>query len=71
MYVLHMMHMKGWASSRLEPDVQVGTAEYHDNTTGTTIIWPQGYAHHYIAKFNVKPSREFYRFVMTHPYGRE
>lgn len=58
-------HFKGMAPSRLKPDCFVGNKTYID--LQRKIKWPQGYSGHYIQEFNVKPSREFYRYVMEFP----
>lgn len=42
-----------------------GSSEFSMSTpAGDQIAWPEGYAH-YIEVHNVKPSREFYNFIMN------
>lgn len=54
--------MEGYADSRLDlSNDHVGCGEYEYNG----VRWTQGYSEHYIEKFNVRPSREFYDFIMS------
>jgi hypothetical protein len=57
-----MNFYKGLSISRID-GTYVGSSEYEDTEAG--IIWPQGYSTHYIGKYNVIPSREFYLYVMN------
>lgn len=43
----------------------IGCGEYKDYRE--RITWPEAYSSHYIDKYNVKPSREFYDYVMSFP----
>lgn len=54
---------RGHAYSRLAPGERVGHGEYKD--TRRNIVWPYGFRSHYIDRFNVRPSREFYDYVMS------
>jgi hypothetical protein len=54
---------KGSAHSRLESHVQVSNKEFYD--TCEQIRWPHGFSWYYVARFNVKPSKEFYDYVMN------
>ena len=38
---------------------------YGNQSTQEVIRWPKGFSQHYIEKFNVQPSEEFYNFVMN------
>ncbi len=53
---------RGPAMSRLDSGI-VGCTEYVD--TVNSMKWTEGFGSHYIGKHNVKPSREFYEYVMT------
>ncbi len=62
---------RGFSPSRLENDardnpVPVGSGEFYDRLLG--IVWPGGYREHYIDRHNVKPSQEFYQYVMSYPW---
>ncbi len=61
--------MKGLSPSRLEPRKNVSGNEYCD--THENISWPAGFSWYYVAKFNVKPSREFYDYVMNHSLAQD
>lgn len=50
---------KGYAMSRLEPRVRVGSSTYALGKWR----WPQGYAEHYVLKHRVKPSDAFLEFL--------
>ncbi len=56
------------ALSRFE-DVFVGRCEYSDQAN--KIKWTEAFGPYYVSKFHVKPSREFYRFVMNFPLGMD
>lgn len=56
---------RGLAPSRLEPGVDLGSSEYVDTISGVT--WTDAFGSYYVGKFHVKPSRQFYRFVMNFP----
>ena len=53
---------RGISHSRLDGS-PVGNSEYQDDEN--KIAWPQGFGEHYVAKFHVKPSREFYNYVQS------
>lgn len=57
----------GVSPSRFE-DIHVGNTEYsiNDPKTGTWITWPESFGPYYVRRFNVRPSREFYDFVMNY-----
>ena len=59
---------RGYAPSRLEfrhgRAVDLGNSEFVD--PATRITWIDAMGRHYIGKFNVIPSREFYYFVMDY-----
>jgi len=56
---------RGHAPSRLEPGVNTeGGGEYID--TNNNISWTVAFLPYYVEKFNVKPSREFYHYVMNY-----
>lgn len=66
--------MRGYSPSRLEfykegynagYGIDLGDSEYKD--TVNNVRWTDALGWYYIGKFNVKPSREFYRYVMTFP----
>lgn len=54
------VRFRGLAYSRLEKDKLLGCSEYRIGS----IRWTDAFGPYYVARFNVKPSREFYRFVM-------
>lgn len=54
---------RGLAMSRLEPDTEVGNCEYRDRFEGKPIVWPSGYAVHYIGKHNIMPTERFFRYI--------
>lgn len=53
---------RGLAPSRLDPGEMVGSGEFVDETNG--VVWPEGYAQHYVDRHNVLPSEQFYDYVM-------
>ena len=53
---------KGYAPSRLDPTVPVGSQEFYDTKYG--ICWPQGYVKHYILDNNVMPTKVFFQYVL-------
>eukprot|EP00392_Amoebophrya_sp_AT5.2_P010897 g10964.t1 len=57
----HVKHWHGAAPSRIEEGKNVGTQEYQDNLNN--LIWPQGYAEHYIGKHNVPPTLRFVYYI--------
>ena len=59
----------GMSPSRFELNKNVGCREfqYVDLETNEVIIWPEAFRPYYVDKFNVKPSEEFYEFVMNYP----
>lgn len=61
---VELICMRGVAPSRLESSF-VGNCEFHYKDDHHTIIWTDAFNSHYVAKYNVKPSREFYDFVMN------
>ena len=61
------MFYRGMSESRLEPGEMVGSGEHRDLVNG--VLWPEGYAEHYIRKHNVLPSEEFYEYVMAFVLG--
>ena len=52
---------RGWSTCRICKCTN-GSTEYKSGGW----IWPEGYIH-YIEEHNVKPSSEFYKFVMASP----
>lgn len=50
---------KGPAFSRLDKNIEVGSAEYSLNNWS----WPAGFAEHYVLKHHVKPSESFLKFI--------
>lgn len=60
---------RGLSPSRLKPNCNAGSQEYCDPNHVPPMKWTQGFGPHYVELFNVKPSREFYKYVMNHPYG--
>lgn len=57
----------GVSPSRFE-DIHVGNTEYSivDQKTGKQVCWPQAFGPYYVRNFNVRPSEEFYNFVMNY-----
>lgn len=55
---------RGHSHARLgEESAYVGNRQYSDMIA--KICWPEAFGQYYVEKFNVKPSREFYRYVMN------
>lgn len=54
---------RGSAPSRLDPEEDAGHGEYFDGIE--KVRWTFGFGSHYVQKFNVKPSQEFYEYVMN------
>lgn len=56
----------GVSPSRFE-NIHVGNTEYSiiDPKTGKTICWPEAFGPYYVRNFNVRPSEQFYNFVMN------
>lgn len=52
----------GLSPSRFEKDKYLGSLEFRDSKAH--IAWPGDYLEYYIEKHNVKPSREFYNYVL-------
>lgn len=50
---------KGFANSRIEKSVWVGSAEFEKGGW----IWPEGFAEHYVLKHRVKPTDDFLKFI--------
>ncbi len=61
---VQLVCMRGSSPSRLE-SCFVGNSEFHFADGRCTIIWTDAFGPHYVAKYNVKPSHEFYDFVMN------
>lgn len=68
----HRHYFNGFAPSRIEPEGQVGTDEFWlvggpvaGGGTRTTMLWPQGYAEHYIGKYNVMPTQNFFDQIVA------
>ena len=59
---------RGLSPSRFE-DLHVGSREYQYKAhwVGKLICWPEAFGPYYVEKFNVKPSKEFYDWVMNNP----
>lgn len=61
--------MRGWAPSRLGyegwDDHEYGSCEYWYKNDSRHIGWTDAFGPFYVAKRNVKPSHEFYDFVMN------
>ncbi len=68
---LRTIGYRGMAPSRLDRS-NVGAAEFLDETHG--VVWPEGWADHYVGKYNVRPSLEFIQYVLDRtrnlPHGR-
>lgn len=60
-YGIEPFRYRGPSFSRIDGSI-VGCAEFYD--AKEKITWPQGYREHYVEKYNVKPSKEFYDYVM-------
>lgn len=58
----YFLQCRGFAPSRLENGVNVGSAEFGFRNG---LKWPQGYAQHYIGKWNVMPTERFFGFVLA------
>lgn len=67
--VIQVIHCKGMSPSRLKPNCSVSNKTYVDSQK--KINWPDGYSWHYIKEFNVKPSREFFRYAMEFPLNNQ
>lgn len=52
---------RGTSKSRIDGST-LGAAEFRDETQN--IMWPDGYAAHYIAKYNVMPTKRFFDYVV-------
>jgi hypothetical protein len=61
--MVEVVSYRGLSPSRLEEGVNVGSQEFQDHEH--KVIWPGGYRKHYIKKHNVRPSREFYEYVIS------
>ncbi len=58
----------GMAPSRIEPGEMVGSGEYDDRING--LVWPEGYAEHYVDKHGVSPSQEFFEYIADFQTGK-
>lgn len=63
-YFLYYVRYKGYAHSRLD-GTNVKNGQFYDVIR--RVSWPEGYSSHYIDKYNVIPSKAFYRYVMNLP----
>lgn len=62
---VYKLSTRGHSFSRLEQGVQLGSEEFlYKMSANEKIRWTDVFGSYYIAKFNVKPSRQFYNFVM-------
>ncbi|CAD7950799.1 unnamed protein product [Amoebophrya sp. A120] len=67
---LQFRQYRGLAFSRVAPGEIVGSGEYQAEYFDTVeherriMVWPQGYAEHYICQHNVLPTERFFRFVV-------
>lgn len=55
----NVIQYEGCSLSRIQPNWDVGCDEYEYKG----VCWAQGYAEHYIGKYNVMPTERFYNFV--------
>ncbi len=64
-----VINWRGVSISRFEPSKYVGSQDYvyKDPKTGEEIYWTEAFGPYYVKKFNVKPSKEFYDWVMNNP----
>ncbi len=53
-----LIYTRGFSRSRIDETV-VGTKEYHHKEW----LWPEGFAEHYVLKYQVKPSEDFLKFI--------
>lgn len=62
--IVTRLSARGFAPSRLESNVTLGNSEFMvEDINSKRIIWTDVLREYYIGKFNVIPSRDFYRFV--------
>jgi hypothetical protein len=63
---------RGDSPSRFEPDVLCGSSEFiYKDSNDKKIKWTVALRYYYVAKFNVKPSREFYQFIKNFALGKQ
>ncbi len=55
------MYFKGVSHSRFD-DSRLGCSEYRDQKN--SVAWTDAFLNHYVKKYNVKPSKQFYDYVM-------
>jgi hypothetical protein len=56
---------RGFAPSRLESSVKLGNETYVD--IDANIEWTDALLNYYIGRYHVRPTREFYDYVLTYP----
>lgn len=61
---------RGCSPSRFE-DGFLGNIEYQDTSRDPRVCWTEDFGPYYVKGFNVKPSREFYEYVMSHEFGKK
>jgi len=65
----HVVSYRGMSWSRLEDGTLLGNKEYVSedlNQEGQAICWTQDLLDHYVGKYDVVPSEEFYNWVMDY-----
>ena len=60
---LEFRRLRGVSESKLDPSEILKRNEYHDLVHN--FCWTSSFLPHYVHKFNVRPSREFYEYVMS------
>lgn len=60
---IHYVQFRGFAMSRIEKDVIVGSGEFQDARGHGIASWPDGYSSHYLDRFNVEPTPAFREYV--------
>jgi len=64
--VVNHISYRGMARSRID-GTDVGSGEFVDEDKG--MCWPEGYADHYIGKYNVMPTSLFYNYIIDKKSG--
>ncbi len=63
--LVEIINYRGFSPSRFELGKTVGNKEYVYKSDAKEIRWTEALRPYYIEKFHVKPSKEFYDFVMS------